>query len=225
MVLHPISNQRTFSPRWEHRGYCTTADPKTGGSNATVSDQEGDYEMFHVEMSFPYKLMPVVAVIQLGCWGVYAEQAYSFTGDTSQLWYVGFGFLFPGALAVLRKHYVTKVMLVENMSKLRIETSNSLLPITQSRTVALSEVELSAGTAKTLEGRNAEKAWSDPDTHKLMFKVKGDSTNYLLDNHEQSIDPKMFQVIALVLSGRASQRSIKEALRKVRKAKSKRASE
>jgi len=177
--------------------------------------------MFEVEMSFPYKLMPFVAVIQLVCWGVYAEGCYSMTGDNSQLWYAGFGFIFPAALAVLRKHYVVKVVLVENMTKLRIDTFNSLLPITQSRVVELADLELGSGTAKSLEGRNTAKALSDDDAAKLMFKVKGDNTNYLLDNHEQSIDPKMFEVLALVLSGRASQRSIKEAFKKVKKAKAK----
>lgn len=57
-----------------------------------------DISLENAVRSFPYKLMPFVAVIQLVCWGVYAEGCYSMTGDNSQLWYAGFGFVFPGSL-------------------------------------------------------------------------------------------------------------------------------
>jgi len=50
-----------------------------------------------------------------------------------------------------------------------------------------------------------------------MFKIKGDNTNYLLDNQEDTIDPALFKVLILVLSGSATQRSVKEALKKARR--------
>jgi len=217
--FHPTVKGPKFTIMQQVRHQCAGTPMTPKGE-----EEEGTLELFAADQSFAFKIMPFVAVTQLACWGMYAEQSYAFTGDPNQLWYVALGLIFPGALAVLRKHYVTRVCLVEDGTGLRIETFSSILPMTSTRVVKFKEVELSDDMQKRLAGRSLENSLADPMTAKISFKVKGDSSNYLLDNHNQTVDPTDFRVLALALSGSATQRSIKEALRKVRRIKSKQAS-
>lgn len=122
---------------------------------------------------------------------------------------------------MLRQHYVTQLRLSEDLTQLHIDTYDSLLPRTRTRTVNFSDVNLSEGSATDLAGKNLEKRLLDMDEQKIMFKVTGDRTNYLLDHHTHTVDPSVFKLLVLVLSGHATTRSVKEAMRKARKSKAK----
>merc|ERR1711871_1874774 len=85
-------------PMMDHRAFCSA-------SPAAEKQEDDELQLFDAEISFPMKLMPYVAVIQLSCFAVYAETAYTLSGDSSQLAYAAAGFLFPAGLVALRQHY------------------------------------------------------------------------------------------------------------------------
>eukprot|EP00658_Telonema_sp_P-2_P002306 TRINITY_DN10882_c0_g1_i2.p2 TRINITY_DN10882_c0_g1~~TRINITY_DN10882_c0_g1_i2.p2 ORF type:complete len:112 (-),score=31.01 TRINITY_DN10882_c0_g1_i2:221-556(-) len=109
-------------------------------------------------------------------------------------------------MCIRDRAYVTRLELSAGLESLTV-TTEALPPFSRTREISLSRLELGKADGSTDE--------------KLSFKAKGDSTWLLLDRPQAAEGGADLRTLQLTLSGKATPRAMKQALKTIRRGSTK----